>query len=54
MNNVIVIGGTHHNSLGVIRSLGERGYNVEFVNYNAGGKFDYVAKSKYIIKLAHQ
>ena len=50
MNNVIVIGGTHHNSLGVIRSLGERGYNVEFVNYNAGGKFDYVAKSKYIIK----
>lgn len=49
-NNVIVIGGTHHNSLGVIRSLGERGYNVEFINYNIGGRFDYVAKSKYISK----
>lgn len=44
---VIVIGGTHHNSLGVIRSLGERGYEVEFVNFNAG-KADYVSKSKYI------
>lgn len=48
--NVIVIGGTHHNSLGVIRSLGERGYNVEFVNFNIGEQLDYVAKSKYISK----
>jgi len=46
---VIVIGGTHHNSLGVIRALGERGYEVEFVNFNAG-KADYVSKSKYISK----
>lgn len=50
MNKVIVIGGTHHNSLGVIRSLGERGYNVEFINFNIGERFDYVAKSKYISK----
>lgn len=49
MNRVIVIGTTHHNSLGVIRALGERGYGVEFVNYG-GGSWDYVSKSKYIQK----
>lgn len=42
MNNVIVIGTTHHNSLGVIRALGERGYGVEFVNFG-GRKRDYVS-----------
>lgn len=46
---VIVIGATHHNSLGVIRALGERGYEIEFVNFNVG-KADYVSKSKYISK----
>ena len=47
MNKVIVIGGTHHNSLGVIRALGERGYEVEFVNFCPVGK-DFVSKSKYV------
>lgn len=46
--NIIVIGGTHHNSLGVIRALGERGYGVDFINFSAYGKKDYVSKSKYI------
>ena len=50
MNMVIVICSTHHNSLIVIRALGERGYYIEFVNFNAGKKFDYVSKSKYISK----
>ena len=49
MRRIIVIGGTHHNSLGVIRVLGEIGYEVEFVNFNAG-KSDYVSKSRYITK----
>lgn len=49
MDSVIVIGTTHHNSLGVIRALGERGYGVEFVNFAADGR-DYVSKSKYIKK----
>lgn len=49
MNKVIVIGGTHHNSLGVIRALGERGYEVEFVNFCPVGK-DFVSKSKYVSK----
>lgn len=48
MNKVIVIGSTHHNSLGVIRSLGERGAEIEFVNYTVHGSLDYVSKSKYI------
>ena len=44
MNKVIVIGGDHHNTLGVIRGLGERGVksnlilvtpsNMTFVNYS--------------------
>ena len=45
---IIVIGGTHHNTLGVIRALGERGYRVEYVNYELKGSSDYVSKSKYI------
>lgn len=49
MTRVIVIGGTHHNSLGVIRALGEGGYKIEFVNFKAG-KSDYVSKSMYIKK----
>lgn len=49
MTRVIVIGGTHHNSLGVIRALGEGGYEIEFVNFDAG-KSDYVSKSMYIKK----
>lgn len=48
MNQIIVIGGIHHNTLGVIRALGERGYYVEYVNYELKGGFDYVSKSKYI------
>lgn len=50
MSRILVIGGTHHNSLGVIRSLGERGYKVEFINFQAKGKCDYVASSRYIYK----
>lgn len=50
MNKILVIGGTHHNSLGVIRALGERGYKVEFINFQAKGKSDYVASSRYINK----
>lgn len=49
MNKVIVIGGTHHNSLGVIRALGERGYEVEFANFCPVGE-DFVSKSKYVSK----
>ncbi len=51
MNTVIVIGSSHHNSLGVVRALGERNYEVEFINFRASGHFDYVSKSKYIKKL---
>lgn len=45
--SIVVIGGTHHNSLGVIRALGERQYNVEFINFSCTSK-DYIKASKYI------
>lgn len=49
MRKIIIIGSTHHNSLGVIRALGEKGYEIEFVNFTIVSKQnDFVAKSKYI------
>jgi predicted ATP-grasp superfamily ATP-dependent carboligase len=47
MNKVIVIGGDHHNTLGVIRSLGEKGLNPHVVIVSMDGN-SFVAKSKYI------
>lgn len=49
MKRILVIGGTHHNPLGVIRALGEKGYEVEFVNFTISTtQIDFVSKSKYI------
>lgn len=47
MNKVIVIGGDHHNTLGVIRSLGEKGVKPHVIIVSRDGK-SFVAKSKYI------
>lgn len=48
MIKVIVIGGgDHHNALGVIRALGERGYDVELITHGSLNKH-YVASSKYV------
>lgn len=49
MNVVIIGGGNHHNALGVIRAIGERGYNIEFVSHGNLHK-NYIAASKYIKK----
>ena len=46
---VFVIGGCHHNILGVIRSLGEKGI-LPLVIIESKEKKPYVAKSKYIKK----
>ena len=47
MNRVIVIGSDHHNTLGVVRGLGERGVNPDvMILSNGGGSF--VGKSKYV------
>ena len=49
-NTIIVIGGgNHHNALGVIRALGERGYGVEFVSHGSLKK-NYIASSRYVTK----
>lgn len=49
-NNIIIIGGgNHHNTLGVIRALGERGVNFELITYGNVNKH-YVSSSKYVSK----
>lgn len=46
--NVIVIGGNHHNTLGVVRSLGQRGIGVELIII--GDIYHkYVSTSKYVV-----
>ena len=43
----IVIGGNHHNTLGVIRSLGRKGV-MPYVILTSGDNNSFVLKSKYI------
>lgn len=47
MNKVVVIGGDHHNTLGVIRGLGERGVFPDLILVTPS-KMTYVDASKYI------
>ena len=46
-NEVIVIGGSHYNTLGVIRSLGEVNIKVYAIITNKN-KYAYIKKSKYL------
>lgn len=47
MNKVVVIGGDHHNTLGVVRGLGERGVKSDLI-YVTASKFSFVNYSKYV------
>ena len=47
MNKVIVVGGDHHNTLGVVRSLGEKGIRPDVFIISKDGQ-SFVARSKYI------
>ena len=47
MNKVIVIGGDHHNTLGVIRGLGERGVKSELILVTPS-KMTFVNYSRYV------
>ncbi len=49
IDNMIVIGGGHHNTLGVVRALGERGFGVELITIG-GKKERYVSSSRYVRK----
>lgn len=50
MKKILVIGGgNHHNALGVIRALGERGYEIELITHG-NLKKNYIAKSRYVTK----
>lgn len=48
-NKIIVIGGTHHNMLGVVRSLGIKGIKTTAIITDRK-RYSFVAKSKYINK----
>ncbi len=45
---VVVLGGTHHNTLSIIRCLGERGIVVDLILCETSGNNSYVLKSKFI------
>lgn len=47
MNKIIVIGGDHHNTLGVVRSLGEKGLKPDVIIVSSDAQ-SFVAKSKFI------
>ena len=46
-NNVLVIGGGHHNTLGVVRSLGRKGYQIELILIDEKQR-SFVSASKYV------
>ena len=46
---IIVVGGTHHNTLGIIRSLGMVGHTVDLIHTGDAGGF--VTKSRYVKKI---
>ena len=48
-NEVVIIGGNHHNMLGVIRTLGENGIQSNII-VTHGNQFAFVTKSKYVKK----
>lgn len=50
MKPVVVIGVSHHNTLGVIRALGRKGLSSVMYPIIAGRKNNYVSKSKYIVR----
>lgn len=49
MNKVIVIGGFHHNTYGLIRSLGEAGIKSYVILEPCHPKMNWLFVSKYII-----
>lgn len=50
-NRVVVFGGNHHNTLGVIRSLGQKGINTILILVDGDDGVSYVSKSKYIAEV---
>lgn len=48
-NKVIVIGGDHHNTLGVLRGLGERGVYSDLI-YVTSSRLSFINYSRYVLK----
>lgn len=51
-NKILIIGGDHYNTLGIVESLGQKGKSSYVILHgnNIGEKLNYVLKSKFIIK----
>lgn len=47
---IIVIGVTHHNTLGMVRCLGRAGYDVDYLVMTDGKKDSFVSHSRYVKK----
>lgn len=50
MNKIIIIGGVHHNTLGVVRSLGEVGLTDNIILLSVSTDDSFVCKSRYVRK----
>lgn len=48
MSKIVVIGANHHNTLGVVRSLGEAGFDFDLIVYTDETKKEFVSSSKYV------
>lgn len=53
MNKVIIIGGFHHNTYGLIRSLGEAGIKSDVILEPCQPKVNWLFASQYIKKNAY-
>lgn len=51
MNKVIIIGGFHHNTYGLIRSLGEAGIKSDVILEPCQPKVNWLFASQYIKKI---
>lgn len=51
-NKILIVGGDHYNTLGIVESLGQKGLSSYVILHgsNIGKKLNYVLKSKYVIK----
>ncbi len=50
MRRVVVIGASHHNTLGIVRSLGEAGFKPDIIVYAEDAKREFVSRSRYVNK----
>lgn len=48
MSKIVVIGASHHNTLGMVRSVGEAGFRPDVIIYTEKPEHEFVSRSKYV------